>query len=113
MRKMLLFVASVILLPITAHAQEQVYTLTVTHAQLSVIGSALSERPYKDVNPVIESIARQVRAQNAAEEKKRRDEQSKIDELKKQAAEKANAPLTAPAEKPGATDSPAPEGSKP
>lgn len=76
-----LLIAALVLLPITASAQERTYTLTVTHSELGVIGSALSERPYKEVNGVITSLARQVQTQNAAAE------QPKVPPVKKEGSE--------------------------
>lgn len=69
-----------VVVPAVAIAQERVYTLSVTHSELSAIATALAERPYKEVNPVITSIARQVQAQDAAAEaKKKQDEKSKTE----------------------------------
>ncbi len=65
------FYASVWILlgALPAHAQEpRTFTLTVTEQQLAVIGSALSELPYKTANPVIEHLAAQMRAQLASKE---------------------------------------------
>lgn len=76
-------------------AQERNYTLTLSGTELGVIANALSERPYREVNPVITQIARQVQAQNAA------------------AAEAAKQQSETPKDKPPAAPSETHEGKEP
>jgi hypothetical protein len=47
-----------------AIAAPETYTLKVTQAQLDIIANALSERPYREVAPVIIEISKQIQEQS-------------------------------------------------
>ena len=49
--------------PVAAQTPAQTFTLTVTSQDLSVIGTALADRPYKDVAPILNNLNQQVNAQ--------------------------------------------------
>lgn len=46
--------------------QQPTFILAFTEAQLNVIGNALSERPFKEVAPVLQSINQQLEARSKA-----------------------------------------------
>jgi hypothetical protein len=56
--------AALLLSSSIALAQEKTYTITVTASQVVTIGNALSERPWKETNALINSIAQQISAQD-------------------------------------------------
>lgn len=59
-------IAGAVLLALCASAVAQTFTLTLTEAQLNLVGKALGKLPYEDVAPTINAIMQQVVEQQRA-----------------------------------------------
>lgn len=88
-----LALACLIVTPAFAQTPTDRVNLTVTRAELQVIGQGLMELPYKSVAPVLNNLQAQLNAADAAIAKAAADAKAKADEK----------PADVPAEKPAET----------
>lgn len=111
MRRTVLAVAFVAVLTAPALAQERTFSVTMGESQWNKLGDLLTDKPWKDVNPIISAITRDVgkalqqdagqRQQDLTTLKQLADENAdlkkKVDELTKE-VEKLKAPQAPPPE---------------
>lgn len=65
-----LFAAACIMLTVPAMAQDKSYTIELPATQIDQIFNLLSEQPWKQANPLIQSLMLQIQAQNAKKQDK-------------------------------------------